>query len=141
MAPVLQKPNILGSASKFSTSYSCLRFFASTSPGEILWITCGAMWVQLGCFFSVQTHTRYSVCQWGKTVTWCTVCRQGLQAEISRQRAPCESAVWRLFVRWAAREVAVHSVYAYKHPIGIRLLQFAGLALKQNDNNDTNSKG
>ncbi len=34
----------------------------------------------------------------------------------------------------------MYNAYAYKHTIEIRLLQFAGLALEQNDNNDTNFK-
>ena len=34
-------------------------------------------------------------------------------------------------------KVAVDSVYAYKHLIGIRLLQFAALGSVYDDNNDT----
>jgi len=54
---------MLGSPPDLSTSYSCVYGFASTSPGEILWISCGPLWVHLGCTFAGQGGTRYCVCQ------------------------------------------------------------------------------
>ncbi len=45
--------------------------------------------------------------------------------------------VKRLQCAFGISEVAVDSVYAYKHLIGIRLLQFAALCTVYDDNNDT----
>ena len=47
------------------------------------------------------------------------------------------SAVKRLQCTFGISKVAVDSVYAYKHLIGIRLLQFAALCTVYDDNNDT----
>ena len=46
-------------------------------------------------------------------------------------------AVKQLQCTFGISKVAVDSVYAYKHLIGIRLLQFAPLGSVYDDNNDT----